>query len=127
MPQDIKTFSDLLDIDPQLDISITIKVHGLVAGAVYFNEQPCHEGVNHFTAGLRESLHLISTITHFDEGTSAIEIVDFTVNGYNVIPTYQHLSSTGNGYHDFCGSWSFLVIQPFYPWYHQVSGQGWIA
>jgi len=116
-----------LDISPQLAIDITVRIHGYIIGRVEFNGQICNEGVNHFSADLRDDLHLVSDIQQFVEGTSAVEIVDFTVNGYNVVPTYQHLSSSGNGYHDWIGKWEMLIPKTFYAWYHTASGQGWIA
>ena len=128
MHQDIKNFSQLLGTDNiDLEVSITIKIHGLVAGIVEFNGNRCYEGTNNFTVDLREDCILSSVITHYDEGTSAIEIIDLTINGYNVIPKYQHHSSSGNGYHDFIGKWEYTIDQPFYVWYHKISGQGWIA
>lgn len=127
MHQDIQTFSDALDISPQLSIDITIRVHGYVAGRIEFNGQLCHQGTNHFSADLHEDLHIVSVIQKFAQGTSAVEIVDFTVNGYNVIPTYQHLSSSGNAYHDWIGEWEIKIPRTFYAWYHTASGRGWIA
>lgn len=123
----IKTFSDLSDIKPTLEVTITVKMHGYIAGHVEFNGQRCSNGTNHFQIDLLEPMSLVSHITKYVEGSSAIEIVDFTINGYNVIPLYQHYSSSGNAYHDWIGIWQMEITEPFYPWYHQVSGQGWIA
>lgn len=127
MHQDLKTFSDTLGIKPMLEISITVKIHGLIIGDIFFNERRCTEGVNIFSAGIHENLHLHCDIQQFDEGTSAIEITDYTVNGYNVIPTYQHHSTSGNAYHDKIGRWDMYIPSSFYAWYHTASGQGWIA
>jgi hypothetical protein len=123
----IKTFSDLTGIDPTLDIVIVVAFHGDVSGEVTFNGHRCHSGVNHFQIGLFDDIQLTSDIQQFTEGVSAIEITEFSVNGYNVIPKYQHLSSSKNGYHDHLGSWHLNIPGPFYVWYHSVSGQGWIA
>lgn len=127
MLHDIKTFSDTLVIKPKLDVTITVVYHGYILGRVEFNGQPCYEGVNHFQIGLRDPMSLDSNIIKYVEGSSAIEITEFTVNGYNVIPKYQHLSSSGNAYHDWIGLWHMEINDPFYPWYHRVSGQGWVA
>jgi hypothetical protein len=128
MLPDIKTFSEVLDIkNPNAVVTITYRVHGLVVGWVEFNGNRCSEGTNTFIVNLLEPMELISTIEKYNEGTSAIEITDFSVNGYNAVPTYQHLSSTGNGYHDFIGIWQMSIEEPFYQWYHNASGQGWIA
>ena len=116
MHQDIQNFSDLADINPQLTVNISIKVHGFVVGSVTFNDQKCYPGNNTFVINLRDPMYLESVIDQFEEGTSAVEITDFTVNGYNVIPTYQHLSSSGNGYHDWVGIWMMSISKPFYRW-----------
>jgi hypothetical protein len=127
MHPDMQTFLDVLDINPTLDVSITVKVHGYIVGYVEFNGQRCSEGSNHFQIALLDSLSLVSNITKYVEGTSAVEITELTVNGYNVIPKYQHHSSSGNAYHDWIGVWQMEISNPFYVWYHTVSGQGWIA
>jgi hypothetical protein len=128
MHQDIKTFSDALAINGlPLVVSITVKIHGSVVGYVELNGTRCVPGVNQFTLNLLDKIEVVSTITQFEEGTSAIEITDLTVNGYNVIPTYQHHSSTTNAYHDFVGTWKLKIPSTFYVWYHKASGQGWVA
>lgn len=127
MPQDIQTFYEALDIKPKLDVTVTVAYRGFVIGSVEFNGQRCVEGINHFQADLMDPLVLTSDIKQYVEGSSAIEIIDFTVNGYNVIPLYQHHSSSGNAYHDWIGQWHIDITDPFYVWYHCASGQGWIA
>jgi hypothetical protein len=127
MHPNIKTFSDSLAIDPRLEVTITVQIHGFIVGRVDFNGTRCYAGVNHFQIDLLDDLELISTIDKYVEGSSAIEITEFTVNGYNVIPLYQHLSSSGNAYHDWVGEWQMSIPAPFYYWYHCASGQGWVA
>lgn len=39
-----------------------------------------------------------------------------TVDGIEILPKYQHLAK-GN---------ALIVDEPFYQWYHRVSGQGWL-
>lgn len=127
MPHDIQNFSDLRGIEPTLTVSVTVKIHGLIVGNVTLNGELCYPGVNTFTVPLRSRIKLVSDIQNFDEGTSAVEITDLTINGYNVIPTYQHLSSSGNAYHDKKGFWTMEIDKLFYRWFHDASGQGWIA
>jgi hypothetical protein len=52
--------------------------------------------------------------------------VSLTVDGYEVLPKYQHLASQQTCYIDTNDIWQ-LNIPSFYPWYHEVSGQGWIV
>ena len=39
-----------------------------------------------------------------------------TVDGIEVLPRYQYMASNG----------VLQIAQPFYCWYHTVSGQGWL-
>ena len=39
-----------------------------------------------------------------------------TVDGVEVLPKYQHLANNG----------VLTISEPFYRWYHRVSGQGWL-
>jgi hypothetical protein len=76
---------------------------------------------------LLEPVELCVELTDFDEGTSAVEIEYFGINGLEVLPRYHHLSSSGGSYIDQLGTWRFQIAPRFYPWYHGISGQGWIA
>ena len=39
-----------------------------------------------------------------------------TVDGKEILPKYQHLAVDGK----------LTIPEPFYRWYHRVSGQGWL-
>ena len=39
-----------------------------------------------------------------------------TVDGVEILPRYHYLISNGN----------LTITEPFYNWYHRVSGQGWL-
>jgi hypothetical protein len=52
--------------------------------------------------------------------------VSLTVDGHEVLPKYQHLASQQTCYIDSNDLWNFK-IDNFYPWYHQLTGQGWIV
>jgi hypothetical protein len=56
----------------------------------------------------------------------AIEIVRLTIDGHEVMPLYLNQSVPPTNYLDFTDSWS-LKIPSFYPWYHKITGQGWIV
>jgi len=49
-----------------------------------------------------------------------------SIDNLPIIPLYQHVAVPPTDYIDFNGEWT-LTIPKFYPWYHQVTGQGWIA
>lgn len=52
--------------------------------------------------------------------------VGVTVDNLPIIPLYQQYASPPTDYIDYNGEWT-LLIPNFYPWYHTVTGQGWIA
>jgi len=56
----------------------------------------------------------------------AIQIDMLTVDGMEVLPLYRHHASPPTSYLDFTGHWE-LSIPNFYPWYHEITGQGWIV
>lgn len=57
--------------------------------------------------------------------TGAIQIAKLFINGHEVLPRYQHHASPPTNW--ITGSWKLEIPGPFYPWYHQITGQGWIA
>ena len=56
----------------------------------------------------------------------AIHIDLLAVDGREVLPLYLNQASPPTSYLDFTGIWE-LSIPSFYPWYHEITGQGWIA
>lgn len=128
MPHDIKTFSQALAINPKLLVKVIYKLHGKVDGRVELNGMTCEAGVtNTFVLDILEHINLVSHIISFTEGSSGVEIVSLTANGYEALPKYQHLSSHGTIYHDWVGEMRLDINEPFYRWYHTATGQGWIA
>jgi hypothetical protein len=53
-------------------------------------------------------------------------ILHLSIDGYDILPKYQHLATPSTVYLDISGIWT-LNIPNFYPWYHEITGQGWIA
>lgn len=129
MHQDIKTFSDLTAIDTQhkLIVGLQLQKHGQTKSIVKLNDYVIAADQIRFEFDLFDPIKLEIELLDFAEGTSGIEIVNFNVNGLEVLPKYQHLASKPTNYIDFLGVWSFQIPSPFYIWYHQISGQGFIA
>jgi hypothetical protein len=63
----------------------------------------------------------------FDTSPGAVEIKLLSINGQEVLPKYQHLATPSTAWIDQPGSWEFFIDKPFYPWFHEISGQGWLA
>lgn len=53
-------------------------------------------------------------------------ILSLTIDDYEILPKHQHLALPPVNYIDFNGIWTFKIPN-FYPWYHSITGQGWIA
>ena len=56
----------------------------------------------------------------------AIEILNLSIDGYEILPAYQHQANPPTNYLDISGTW-IIEIPNFYPWYHTITGQGWTA
>lgn len=52
-------------------------------------------------------------------------VVDLYIDGYEILPKYQHLANPPVCYIDFNNEWT-MHIPNFYQWYHKITGQGWI-
>ena len=55
----------------------------------------------------------------------AVIISSIYIDGHEIMPIYQQYSNPPTNYLDFTGIWT-LKIPNFYPWYHEITGQGWI-
>lgn len=74
--------------------------------------------------GLENSISLRIEIDR--QHPQAIEITNLSVDDYQILPKYLHVADPPTNYLDLTGTWS-LQIPSFYPWFHQLTGQGWIA
>ena len=127
MHQDSQNFSDVMAIDPakQLKVHLILATHGDLDYTVTLNDQ---------TITTLESvswLHLfddidLKIVVNKNTDNAAIEIQSLKINEREVLPLYQHLASEKT-----CwirqGEWNYYITGPFYSWYHNASGQGWIA
>ena len=132
MHQDMQTFLELTDIETvnALTLELEYQVHGHCLATVCINDswyvEPYHQSST-LKVNLFDPISLKVNIVDFREGDSGIEIRKFSVNGLEILPKYQHLATRPTNYIDFYGEWSLEIPSPFYVWYHQISGQGWIA
>jgi len=71
-------------------------------------------------------IDLLSTI-QFDcrVKTGAVEVVKIAINGREIMPIYLHQADPQTSW--ITDKWSLTIPAPFYPWYHQIIGQGWTA
>jgi len=127
MHQDIQTFSDILDIDTrdQLQVRLVIVPHGSVHYRMRLNGHLISDLDTTYNLSLFSVVKLRCEI--FDTSLGAVEIKLLSINGQEVLPKYQHLATPSTAWIDQPGSWEFFIDKPFYPWYHEISGQGWLA
>lgn len=129
MHHDIQNFSDLTGIETQrkLIVDLSLHKHGRTVSLIKLNGFVINVNKITFELDLFDPVNLEIDLIDFDEGTSAIEIESLIINGHEILPKYLHLASTPTIYIDKLGSWKFEIPSPFYVWYHQITGQGWIA
>jgi len=127
MLHNIQNFSNIMDIDTQQGLTVCVKLknHRNPHYKFYIN------GVNFTLADkfvaqfdLLESLHF--KIECFDS-IGAIEICDISVNGRQVMPLYLHRASPPTNWIENINVWEYEIPSPFYAWYQEISGGGWIA
>jgi len=131
MRQDIKTFSDITAIETRGSLRVQVKTtaHGTVKYTVQVNERytTAVYDTNHIHYfDLLDPVSIKIKLEEFVEGTSGVEVA-VAINGLEVLPKYQHLSSKQNNYIDTLDEWQLLIPANFYTWYHEITGQGWIA
>lgn len=123
----MNTFSDItaIDLNRKLLVKIDTVRHGTVQYRLRINGHLVPDNSIEIYLNLFDPVHLHCFVIPGQDG-SALEIKSLTVNGLEVLPRYMHLASkptmwlTG-------GEWYFISKGPFYPWYHEISGQGFIA
>ena len=126
MRLDTQNFSNITDIDTanQLKILLEIEEHDSPSYALYLNGFRVISPLLLFDTDLFSDISLVCD-KHNSQG--AIEIKNFTVNNKQVLPRYLHLASTPTHWISQEGSWHLSISAPFHTWYHNASGQGWIA
>lgn len=129
MPHTTQNFSDITDIksDGQLTVELRLRTHGHTVGIVKLNDCLIEENHTIRQFDLFAPLLLTIDLLEFTEGSSGIEVELFAVNNFEILPRYKHLASSPTNYIDTLGKWYLEIPKTFYTWYHEVSGQGWIA
>lgn len=114
-----KNFSDITAIDTNnlLQVEIALIEHNNPTYCFTVNDLSMK---SQMYFNLLDSLHFCCKINN-----GAVEIAKISINGNEVLPKYQHLANPKTNW--ITGEWSFVIPQPFYPWYHTITGQGWTA
>jgi hypothetical protein len=129
MHQDTQNFSVVTDIETvhALKVEIEYKTHGNCIAYVMLNDYRIHHPNAMISVNLFDPIQLRINLLEFTEGNSGLEIVKFAVNGLEILPKYRHLANKSTTYIDTYDEYVLEIPSPFYTWYHEISGQGWIA
>lgn len=115
----MKNFYEVMDFDTRdkLIVSVNLIKHDNPKYTFTINDHP----VNHTAKfDLLEPLTFYCSVTN-----GVIEVAKITINGNEVMPIYLHLADPKTNW--ITSNWTFTIPGPFYPWYHEITGQGWIA
>ena len=128
----MKNFSDATVIKPTLKLKMVLdlKAIGICPCQIKINDQIEFYGslvgnntfIKHLV--LNDPVELQIIVDRQDP--QAIEIVSLKIDDHEIMPLYLNQSSPPTNYLNFTGTWTFK-IPSFYPWYHEITGQGWIA
>jgi hypothetical protein len=115
----MKNFSEVTAIDTanQLMVSIELIEHDNPVYSFTVNGIPVTDTI---TLDLLSPIHFKCTVQ-----SGAVDIAKIRINGYEVMPLYQHVANPTTSW--VTGAWELQIQQPFYTWYHTITGQGWTA
>jgi hypothetical protein len=139
----MKTYSDLQDIDPRLNLVIELEPVGTPSARVIINDKEYdYPGLSNSII-VNDYLSLMDLINidiilydkHYTtEYETAVIICRLSVDNIELIPKYDYLAKYHNdhdnnnptSYLGFNGKWTLTIDRPFYHWLHEHSGQGWL-
>ena len=142
----MNNFSDLLVIDRQLQITITVNAiydNGMPtviirANGQTINNKPLRDRHTFtLTADLLAPLCLeieMQGKVYDEKYETAVIIEQIQIDDFNVVPDYTQHARYDNernfnqptNYLGFNGIWTLSFDKPFYQWMHQISGEGWL-
>ena len=139
----MKTYSDLQDIDPHINIRINLRPVGRPTTWIKVNHDLIgYTGLSDniqldYRVGLLDNITIsveLSNKHYTTEYETAVIIDNITVDNIELIPRYDYLAEYINdhdnndptSYLGFNGKWTLTFDRPFYHWLHEHSGQGWL-
>jgi hypothetical protein len=125
----MKNFSDITAIDTagQLQAQLGVQIHGNIEYVLKLNGEIITATEYTTVLDLLADIDLEVMVVSAEAGNGGLEIQDFSINGIQILPVYLHLAEPATNYVNQVGLWHFHIPGPFYPWIHDITGQGWIA
>ena len=111
----------------RLEVILRVKPVGTVLARMQINDaswatEVAGEKVFKHEIGITEPIDIQIQIQR--NHPEALEI-ELEIDGHKLLPLYQHLASPATCYIDSNKLWKFHIPN-FYPWLHEITGQGWI-
>jgi hypothetical protein len=142
----MKTFSDLLDIDPKIDLSVALEPvshNGCPEFWISVNDQIIAQGTllhsitEHCEINLLDPIRLeigMKQKKYSVEKETAVIIRSINFDKFEIVPEWTHLAVYQNdhnfisptSYLGFNGTWRLDIPEPFYRWKHHITSQGWL-
>ena len=131
----MKTYSDLQDIDTNLDIKMVLEPQGLVE---------CRFGIDDILVDyeLDQTLELewqvdcqkpfgfLVELVSESNDSDGLLIKQLSVDGIELVPQFNHLAHYVTGtptcFLGQQGKWTLTFDRPFYQWLHAATAQGWL-
>lgn len=131
----MKNYSDLQDIDHQLDIIMELEPIGSVT---------CRFGIDDilvdyeldqtleldWQVGLDKSFTFQIELLGKKTDSDGLLIKRLSVDGIDLVPKFNHLAQYTQGTStQFLGQvskWTLTIDRPFYQWLHRATAQGWL-
>ena len=125
----MKNFYEATVIKPTLKLDIVLQVRpvGIIQAQIWINTA-------NWTREISNSEQFRHTVDLTDPIDIQIQIqrthpealeVELEIDGISVLPMYQHLANPPICYIDNNSVWTYHIPN-FYPWLHEITGQGWI-
>jgi len=127
----MKNFLEATVIKPTLTVKVkfTVTPVGAVPCLVKFGAKILYEDTIKETQTFELDLPLTDpidlSVRIYRRHPDAV-LLTLIVDGYEILPKYQHLANPPTNYIDFNEQWA-LHIPNFYPWFHKITGQGWVS
>lgn len=116
----MKNFYELVAINPQmLVVHTVVKITGFGTAVVQLNDKTLLLSESMMYLNILEPLKFQITVS----GGCTAEVLKFTIDSVDVL-RYQHLATPPGT--AVTSTWCIDIPEPFYRWYHRVSGQGWL-
>ena len=139
----MKNYSDLLDINTLIPITIQLEPVGQPRIDIAINDTVIDYRPLSNSVTVTEFVDLLNPMTlsviltdkiYTQEYETAVIIKQLSIDNINLIPQYDYLADYQNDHHNntptsylgFNGKWTLTIDCPFYQWLHQAQAQGWL-